>query len=605
MAPEPHPSPRAGRAGPWLLAASMVVWGAWFIYRSSFVAEGRRVFCLFEDAMISMTYARNLLEGHGLNWARAGEPVEGFTHPLWTALMIPANAAGIDPRLRSLPVQLLSLGVLVANVLLVRRLMLRHFSTGRTRSWAPAALLTASYYPLNYWALMGMETGLQALLITAMVLVALDLAGDGLTADQPETAGAGGAAPSTLAAGGAEPSTAARHRELWLLAAAAYLLRMDMLLAVAVVQAFVALGGGLRRGRRAGWWQGAALFGAVAGGYGVFRWFYFHDLLPNTYYLKLYRIPLSVRLGRGLEMLQGSLADHLLLVGGLTVGLGVLALAALGGGRARSGEGGRGLLSRRLALPVALFVSGCAYSVYVGGDAWDADLHVRSNRFVAYLMPQLFVVFNALLNLFLDRLAAREAAGGGQRGPAPPAAGREGRRALPAALTALAAGRGGRRALAAAATAAALLSADGLWLARWESENWRALAVADPPFEVVVEAGLYSKLRKLQQALGPAGVVSTSSAGIPAFFSDYRMVDVLGYNERHIARLPPAYPLRPDNYVPGHVKWDYFYIIEHYDPDALLQPWGGSGIRWSWLRARGYRRFRDGDFWLRPPPPGA
>src|SRR5437667_5135679 len=76
---------------PTALSAGLAAWSAWFIWRTSFVADGRRVFCLFDDAMISMAYARNLVEGHGLNWARWGAPVEGFTHPLWLALMVPIH----------------------------------------------------------------------------------------------------------------------------------------------------------------------------------------------------------------------------------------------------------------------------------------------------------------------------------------------------------------------------------------------------------------------------------------------------------------------------------------------------------------------------------
>ena len=41
----------------------------------SFDVDGERVFCLWDDAMISMTYARNLVEGHGLTWSRRGDAV--------------------------------------------------------------------------------------------------------------------------------------------------------------------------------------------------------------------------------------------------------------------------------------------------------------------------------------------------------------------------------------------------------------------------------------------------------------------------------------------------------------------------------------------------
>src|SRR5258708_1395164 len=83
-AAEAPAAPADRRALLWLMGA-MTAWAGWFIFRTSFVAGGRRVFCLFDDAMISMTYARNLVEGYGLNWARHGAPVEGFPHPLGTA----------------------------------------------------------------------------------------------------------------------------------------------------------------------------------------------------------------------------------------------------------------------------------------------------------------------------------------------------------------------------------------------------------------------------------------------------------------------------------------------------------------------------------------
>src|ERR671914_1690367 len=122
-----------------LLLLLLTLWGGWFIYRTSFVVEGRRYFCLFDDAMISMTYARNLVEGHGLNWARWGEPVEGFTHPLWVLLMVPVNALPVPLPDRSLLIQILSLLTLAGTVVAVRRLVLDHFSAPNARYWMPAA----------------------------------------------------------------------------------------------------------------------------------------------------------------------------------------------------------------------------------------------------------------------------------------------------------------------------------------------------------------------------------------------------------------------------------------------------------------------------------
>src|SRR5436305_7665013 len=261
-----HPSSRPWAL--WVLLLLLAVWGGWFIYRTSFVLDGRRFFCVFDDAMISMTYARNLVEGHGLNWARWGEPAEGFTHPLWTFLMVPINALPLHLRHLSLLVQLVSLACLGATVAVVRRLVLDHFSDERSRLWLPAAVLTAFYYPLAYWSLVGMESGLQALLTVLAVHLALAAVHSGRD----------------------------RHLALWLVCTAAFLLRMDMLLLVSAVQLYLLVRGGLRPAGRRSWLAGLAVFAGVSLAFGLFRWFYFHDLLPHTYYLQLFGLPLVVRI---------------------------------------------------------------------------------------------------------------------------------------------------------------------------------------------------------------------------------------------------------------------------------------------------------------------
>jgi hypothetical protein len=511
----------------------MVAWSGWFIWRTSFVFAGRRVFCLFEDAMVAMTYARNLVEGHGLNWARAGAPVEGFTSPLWTALLIPVNALPLALRYRGLLVQLLSLAILVANVLLVRRLTLRFFSTRGARHWMPAALLTAFYYPLNHWALFGMESGLQALLTTASVLLALDIVHRGQD----------------------------RHRELLLLGAAACLLRSDMLPIVAAIQVYVLAKGGLHeRRQRVHWGQGLAGLALAVAGYSAFRWLYFKDALSNTYYLELYRIPLEPRLMRGVFLLGTMISEHLLVLAAVGIGLALLA-------RYRHDADG---LASRMALPASLFLIACAFSVYRGGDAGNLDLRLRANRFVVYVMPLVFVLFNALINQVAGWIAARQ--------PDDDLA---------------------RRFFVTLATVLALTVADGLWLTADVGGNWMALLAALPPPEVKGEAEIYARLRKLQGWLGPSGIVATSTAGIPAYFSDYQMIDLLGGNERHIARLPPSVPLRPEDfmeYAPGRVKSDDPYVLERYHPDAILD--SGPGDRSRRLAAVGYRHVAEGDFWL-------
>lgn len=522
------------------------LWAGWFIHRSSFKVEGTRYYCLFDDAMISMTYARNLVEGHGLEWARFGEPVEGFTHPLWMFLMVPVNLLPIALQDRSLPMQLLSWLCLAGAIAAVRRLMLDHFSPPGEVHWLPAAVLTAFYYPLAYWSLMGMETGLQALLAVVAVQLALTTA----------------------------HSDRDRNFSLWIVCAAAFLLRMDMLLLVGVVQLYVLLQRGFRQIRTRSWLAGFALFCGMTLAYGIFRQLYYHDLLPNTYYLKLYGVPLSVRLLRGTAVLAEFVRDHLLVL--LAAGLGTAAFLRR---------------NKRLILPAAIFVLYCAYSVYVGGDAWDDDLPIRANRFISFVMPLLFVLLNATLN---EALAAwrrgREIADGDPAG----------------------------RLVLGAATVVALLIVNGLWLSDKANDNWRELALVNRPPMTTRHQRVVGQLLAFEKLVKPGATVATAWAGIPAYFSNYKMIDILGYNDRVIAHSVPVTPLDEDNFDtfrPGHSKWNEQRLLAEQKPDAFFQIWGikrGMGPVAKVMPGYGYRR--RAKFWVRtdspfvdlqnaPPPP--
>ncbi|HEX3131791.1 MAG TPA: hypothetical protein VH394_30925 [Thermoanaerobaculia bacterium] len=511
-----------------ILLLLLAVWGGWLIYRTSFEVDGTRIFCLFDDAMISMTYARNAVEGHGLNWARQGEPVEGFTHPLWLVPMVASNLLPVELRFRSLPMQLLSLVLLLATVLAVRRLVLSWFSTEGARHWMPAAAMTGFCYALAYWSLFGMETMLQALL--AVVAVHLAIA--------------------------SVEGRRERHLELWLVCAAAYLLRMDMLLLAVAVQVWVAARGGLRRGK-ARWLAGLGVFLALALGYSLFRWVYFHDLLPNTYYLKLTGVPRVVRLLRGLLCLEPFVRNHLVLL--LAAGIGAVPLLRR---------------NRRLELPLAIFLLYCAYSVWVGGDAWDLDVEVpvRANRYIAFVLPLLFVLLNGLLNQALGAWKGRS-----RESPAGPW-------------------------IAGSAAVLGVLLVNGLWPGGTD-EAWHRMTGSTRPPLTDSHLIVMRQLNRLTRVVKPGAVVATAWAGIPAYFSDYRLVDILGFNDRHVARSPSRLPGDEDHpalYRPGHDRWDFDYLLKDVRPDAFFQIWGPrlEGLKVGELMtSAGYVRRRG--VWLR------
>jgi hypothetical protein len=336
-------------------AVVMAVWSGWLIYRSSFVVAGTRYFSLFDDAMISMVYAKNFVEGFGLNWARWGPPVEGFTHPLWMFAMIPVNALPLPLPVRALVVQVASVVLLVANLFAVRSLTRAHFTAPGARHVWPAVVLTAGFFPLVHWSILGMETALQALLVAVAVKLTLDIA----------------------------QRRARRFTALGAVIAAALSLRPDMALCMGACVVYLLPT--VRRARAREWLPAAAIVCASVGGYEAFRLAYFGDPLPNTYYLKLTGSPLIPRAVRGLSMwLEFARPIALLLV--------AVIVAALGLRRARP----------EFRLPLAIFALHSLYSIYVGGDAYDE--YASANRFVAPFIPLLFVLATGLANEALARL---------------------------------------------------------------------------------------------------------------------------------------------------------------------------------------------------------
>jgi hypothetical protein len=55
-----------------LIITIFVVYAGLFIAKTSFIIGEERYFCLFDDAMISLRYGRNLAAGHGLVWNPGG-----------------------------------------------------------------------------------------------------------------------------------------------------------------------------------------------------------------------------------------------------------------------------------------------------------------------------------------------------------------------------------------------------------------------------------------------------------------------------------------------------------------------------------------------------
>lgn len=321
-----------------LIMAALAAYGAWFIARTGFAIGGTRYYALFDDGMISMRFASNLAEGRGLVY-NAGERIEGFTNPLWTFLMAAVHLAGVAKPVTSLVVQIVSLLGLVALVPWVGRLA--RAVGGSTAAATVAMALSAFFFPLNFWALQGMEVGMVALIATVAVTLAVEHARNRTFSWTPH-----------------------------LLMGLGTLVRLDM------AGLYLALVVGWCFADSTLWKRHLKALGIVLlvflGGQTLARLAYYGEPLPNTYYLKMTGSPMFVRIKRGLVELARYVWDTNLLVW-IAPFAGALALGL-----------------RRFLPALALIAAGPAYSAYVGGDAWE--FWVIANRFITPVMPAFFAV---------------------------------------------------------------------------------------------------------------------------------------------------------------------------------------------------------------------
>jgi hypothetical protein len=196
-----------------------------------------------DDAFISMRYAENLARGVGPVF-NPGERVEGYSTPLWVALL--AILAWLPGDLL-LPSKLLSSAAFLAcGILLLRRLLREGINP------LPAAFLYLGSVPLFVWGVSGMETTLFACLL---LLWAFAVA-------EPEP----------------DPGR---------------VLILAMLLLLARPEAPLPIGIGFA----ALTWRGrlpfrlASAFAALVLALLAARYAYYGDILPNTYYAKRFQTP--------------------------------------------------------------------------------------------------------------------------------------------------------------------------------------------------------------------------------------------------------------------------------------------------------------------------
>ena len=336
--------------------------GIIFIFRTSGIGvDGNRYFMLFDDAMISMRYAWNFAHGHGLVWY-PGNYIQGYSNLLMTLLMA-LPAIFLDRSAAVLAVQLFGLFLVPATAFLMDRIADRFLLDKDTVHRKTIRLLVFCvvlfYYPLAYWSLFGMETGLLTFLTAAMIYFALQF-----------------------------ERSSDRRSALWMgiCAGAAFLTRNES--ATTTVLVFAFLMWRLQRERNIRRHLGAlvvaaAIFAVCVIGELGFQRMYYGEFLPNTYTLKVAGFALIDRVRNGVAYSAP-----------FVLSMSVMILVAV-----------IGVLSRPRAREVLLLGSfgvALAYQIYVGGDAWPPYW-----RFTTPTTPLLTTIFVIAVARLLSRVQPR------------------------------------------------------------------------------------------------------------------------------------------------------------------------------------------------------
>ncbi len=140
------------RPGVWLTLCALITVATLWQFHSRFP---------FDDTFISFRYAEHLAKGHGLVWNIGGPPTEGYTNFLFILLL---SAARFVTNNLLFAAQLIGMVCTITTGLLL-------YESGRTLRSSPVGLLAAVLYytaPLTWVnGLSGMETSLFVLLVVA------------------------------------------------------------------------------------------------------------------------------------------------------------------------------------------------------------------------------------------------------------------------------------------------------------------------------------------------------------------------------------------------------------------------------------------------------
>jgi hypothetical protein len=446
-----------------LIEAGTYLWAAILVI----VCLQRNYNFFYDDGFITLRYARHLAEGHGPVWNLVGAPVEGFTSPLHVLLV----SALLAMHLNWLVALRVSTFFFHVVLIVFTWRFVRHRS-GNLAAAIATALIAASW-PMLVWDFGGLETVPFTALLAIGTLLTLRYA----------------------------ESRARRD-----------ILLGGTMLGLACFMSLLFSAGPWTRRRVIDLAMGIALFVLVVIPWEVFRIAYFHAWLPNTYYAKIYGIPLAWRAHEGWSYCRHFLLQPPYLVPLLLVAI----LTAV-------------LLKKWTRFDLVLLLCIVAHALYIIDNGGD---HMAAYRFMVPLIPLMAVSLAVLLQQV-----------------------------------------GALKSTALAATASCILLIASLTQAKYSpgytplNPRWR-----DPAGMMGEEFGRYINTHWKPGSTVAVKVAGST----PFFADRLTYIDILGLNDSVISRRNPVPMNGSWSHIVGHLKGDGQYVLDRRPDYILLGAPQGS-----------------------------
>jgi hypothetical protein len=525
-----------------------------FFIRAASYEQNSFFFTLFDDSMISMTYARTLSDTGELVWYPGADRVQGFTNLLWTLFMAFLHYLGLAGTQVSASIQLTGILCLLGTSFLSARLVtLAIPKTQNQCLWVGStAAIIPLLYPLIYWSLRGMEVGFLCFLALSTMTLCLAYENHEIQIKRKIIFAA------TL-----------------FTSAIGVFTRLDfavLVVVIVLVQFFLS-----KKKHNILIFTithlGFVIFSVLA--VIIFQFFYYGDFFPNTYRLKIEGYSAIDRILNGLANTRNIAALIFLVIASVCSVL----------------KNKHYVSSKIIITCSCVFLSASVYSIWVGGDAWEWSR--MANRYVSVTLP--FAIISIMLgahqffyklrtiskktkvkiffvSLFIIYLTIFY--------PRPSAKGlllgfilvtfyiffsykiyKEKKKNCEYHFH------------------AAIVGLILTLVSGWGTISW----IVKDGMHVKDDLEMSKKGIYLKKVTKKNAIIATVWAGAPAYYSQRSMIDLLGKSDRHVANIKPIGKINP-----GHNKWDYDYSIGKLRPDIVFQLFFPTDIDKQKLKEWGY-----------------